>query len=241
LGPLSAEHAAVSVGDTIELTGPRGAEKMTITGLAFVPAGPHNDYASGGWVLPGAFDRLFDGFRFHFGLVSTTSNADAQFVADRLAEQHQIMLGRGPIQPPEERGELADLRTLPLFLAAFLSVLAIAAVGHTLASTARRRRRDIAMLRALGMRPRASGAIVFVQAGAIACVGLLLGLPLGVVIGRNVWRTVALDTPVQFVGPARWPTGLAVALAVAAIAALLAIRPSKRLVSMQIAAELHSE
>jgi ABC-type antimicrobial peptide transport system permease subunit len=97
------------------------------------------------------------------------------------------------------------------------------------------------MLRALGMRPRNSGAIVFVQAGTIALVGLVVGLPLGLVSGRTVWRSVALDTPIEFVVPRDWSAVGLVALAVVGTAALLAVWPSKRLATLQLSRELRSE
>jgi len=241
IGPETAEKAGLSVGDTIELTGTRGSIAMTVTGTAFVPQGPHNGYASGGWVLADAFDELFDGFRFHFALVSTAPGSDPAVVTERLAESDGIELFPGPIIPPDELGELEELGTVPLLLAGFLAVLAVGAVAHTLASTARRRRHDMAMLRALGLRPRGSVAIVFVQAAVIAAVGLAIGLPLGVVLGRGIWRTVALDTPVEFVEPYSWPIAAMTILAVAVLTALLALWPSRRLASMRLGAELRSE
>lgn len=240
LAPLSADQAGVGTGDTITLDGPDGSATLTVTGIAFVPAGPHNGYASGGWVLPGAFDDLFDGFRFHFGLVSTTPGIDPGIVIDRLADEG-IDLGPGPIIPPAERGELAKLQTVPMLLAAFLALLGVGAVAHTLSSTARRRRHDVAMLRALGMRPRDSGAIVYVQAGVIALAGVVFGVPLGLVLGRTVWRSVALDTPIEVVVPQAWSAVALVVLAVFATAAILAVWPSKRLASLQLASELRSE
>lgn len=240
LAPLSAAREQVVVGDTIAVSGPRGTETLTVTGIAFVPAGPHNGYAEGGWVLPGAFENIFDGFRFHFGLASTAPGVAPQTVIDRLATEG-VDLSPGPIIPPTERGELGELRTVPLLLAAFLALLGVGAVAHTLASTARRRRRDVAMLRALGMRPRDSGAIVFVQAGVITLVGLTIGVPLGLVLGRAVWRSVALDTPIQFVAPDDWSMVAFTALAATTVAATLAVWPSKRLASMHLGRELRSE
>ena len=219
---------------------PSGSETLTVTGIAYVPAGPHNSYSTGGWVLPDTYDELFDGFRFHVGLVSTLPDADPQAVVDRLRARG-IALDQGPVFPPKERAELGELRTMPLYLAGFLVILAVGAVAHTLASTARRRRHDIAMLRALGMRPRNTTTIVFVQAIAIAVVGLAIGIPLGLAVGRAVWRTVANDTPIEFVVPDSWDI-IAVTTAVAlAVVAALAVWPSVRLARLQLARELRTE
>jgi hypothetical protein len=240
LAPLSASQADVDVGDTISLTGPLGSETLTVTGIAYVPAGPHNSYSTGGWVLPDTYDELFDGFRFHVALVSTLPDADPEAVVDRLRARG-IALDQGPAFPPKERAELGELRTMPLYLAGFLMVLAVGAVAHTLASTARRRRHDIAMLRALGMRPRNTTTIVFVQAIAIAVVGLAIGIPLGLAVGRAVWRTVANDTPIEFVVPDSWDIiAITTALALAVVAAL-ALWPSVRLARLQLARELRAE
>ena len=40
-----------------------------VTGIGFVPAGPHNDYSDGAWLTPAGYDRIFRGahyaFKFH--------------------------------------------------------------------------------------------------------------------------------------------------------------------------------
>ena len=50
-----------------------------------------------------------------------------------------------------EVAEIRQVRTLPVLLGAFLAVLAVGAVGHALATAVRRRSRDLAVLRAVGM------------------------------------------------------------------------------------------
>jgi hypothetical protein len=39
---------------------------VTVTGIGFVPQGPHNDYDSGGWMTVAGYDRLFSGARYSF-------------------------------------------------------------------------------------------------------------------------------------------------------------------------------
>ena len=240
LAPDSADADGVRVGDTITLTGPVGTIQLTVSGLAFVPAGPHNSYSSGGWILPAAFDTLFDGFRFHFGLASTVPGADSQAVIDRLAAEG-VMVEQGPIIPPTERDELRQLQTVPLLLAGFLAVLGLGAIAHTLTSTARRRRHDFAMLRALGMRPRDTTAVVFVQAAVIAIASLAVGVPAGILVGRALWRGVALDTPVQFVVPDAWAMLAFVCTIVIVVALLLALWPSRRLATVRLGDVLRDE
>ena len=59
-----------------------------MTGIGFVPIGPHNGYADGAWLTPAGFDRLFRGthyaFKFHVAAVTLRPGADVQAVARRL-------------------------------------------------------------------------------------------------------------------------------------------------------------
>ena len=61
---------------------------VTVTGIGFVPTGPHNDYANGAWLTPAGYDWLFRGahsaFKFHLAAVALRPGADVQAVARRL-------------------------------------------------------------------------------------------------------------------------------------------------------------
>ena len=37
---------------------------MTVSGITFVPDGPHNSYDEGGWLTPAGYSRLFRGARY---------------------------------------------------------------------------------------------------------------------------------------------------------------------------------
>lgn len=67
----------------------------------------------------------------------------------------------------------------------------MAALVHALLLGLRRRRRDLAVLRVLGLQGRQVTRLVAVHATTIALVGAAIGVPLGVAAGRWVWRQFA--------------------------------------------------
>ena len=76
-------------------------------------------------------------------------------------------------------------------MAAALSLVAVAALVHLLVTSVRERRRELALLRALGFSRRQLYASVSWQATIIALAALIIGSPLGVAFGRAVWRWFA--------------------------------------------------
>jgi ABC-type lipoprotein release transport system permease subunit len=102
----------------------------------------------------------------------------------------------------------------------------VLAVGHTLVTTVRRRRRDLAVLKALGFQPHQVSSTVAWQATLLAVVGLAVGLPLGVAIGRWTWSLVANGLGVVN-RPVVPLAGLAIIVAAGVLAAnLLAALPA---------------
>jgi len=96
----------------------------------------------------------------------------------------------GPTRPPEVE-RLRSISWFPPLLAVLIVVLALVAVGHALVTTARRRRSELALLKTFGFRRRQVRATLAWQATTLAVVGLVVGLPLGVLVGNVVWRWVA--------------------------------------------------
>ena len=78
-------------------------------------------------------------------------------------------------------------------------LLGLIAIAHAIVVSVRRGRHDLGVLRALGFRGRDVGATVAWQAVALAVVGGAIGIPLGVLVGRFVWRAVAEGTGVRTV------------------------------------------
>jgi MacB-like periplasmic core domain/FtsX-like permease family len=211
LAPTTAQELGARTGSVVRLTGGGTvARPVRVTGIGFVPTGPHNGYADGAWLTPAGYDRIFHGahyaFKFHVATVSLRPGADVQAVARRLdAAAAAIPGGKHfaftPPDPLPEIQEVKDLELLPLALSAFLALLAVSAVGHALSTAVRRRRHDLAVLRALGMTRRQARLVVTTQASLLAAIGLVFGVPLGIALGRAVWRAVAGFTPLAYHPP----------------------------------------
>jgi ABC-type antimicrobial peptide transport system permease subunit len=126
-----------------------------------------------------------------------------------------------------QAGVVRDLTFLPLALSAFLAVLAVGAVGHAL-STAVRRRHELAVLRALGLTRRQSQLVILTQATLLAVIGLAFGIPLGIALGRTLWRAATGMLPLAYQPPlAPWAL-LLVAPVALVVANLLAAWPARR-------------
>src|SRR5207244_4551801 len=78
--------------------------------------------------------------------------------------------------PPTIILAVRDVAALPLALSAFLAVLAVGAVGHALSIAVRRRRHELAVLRALGLTRRQSRLVIGTQATLLAVIGLAFGI-----------------------------------------------------------------
>jgi ABC-type antimicrobial peptide transport system permease subunit len=94
-------------------------------------------------------------------------------------------------QRPGEIKDYAGIRDTPLALAAVLVVLAVGTLAHTLLSSVRRRRRDLAMFKTLGCTRRQVLGVVAWQATALAAAALMAGIPVGVIAGRVAWAVFA--------------------------------------------------
>jgi ABC-type lipoprotein release transport system permease subunit len=83
--------------------------------------------------------------------------------------------------------------------------------------------------------------VVVTQATVLALVGLVFGVPLGLAIGRTVWRAVADTTPIQYVPPLAVWAFLLVGPGALLIANLLAAWPGHRAARLRIAHVLRTE
>jgi hypothetical protein len=251
LAPTTARELHAVTGSTVRLTGATATPRaVRVTGIAFVPTGPHNGYADGAWLTPAGYDRIFAGahyaFKFHAAAVALRPGADVQTVARRLnAAAAAIRGGQAfTFTPPPALPDvqvIKDLELLPLTLGAFLALLAIGTVGHALSIAVNRRRHELAVLRALGMTRTQTRMVIATQASVLAVIGLAFGVPLGVALGRAIWRVVTGFTPLAYHPPlAMWALLLIGPIALLA-ANTLAAWPQHRAARLRAAQVLRTE
>lgn len=79
----------------------------------------------------------------------------------------------------------------PLALALAVGVAALVSISAAVVASARRRRRELAILQTLGLTRRQLRAIVAWQTLTLLLMAVVVGLPLGIVVGRLAWAGFA--------------------------------------------------
>ncbi|GIH39920.1 hypothetical protein Mco01_29200 [Microbispora corallina] len=250
LGTVTAAQLRTRIGGRVTAGGGEPVV-MTVTGVGFLPSGLQSGYTQGGWVTPATYDRLVAGaplpFMWHVGHIALRPGTDPAAVVPRLGaaaatvkDGDRVTVGL-PATPPPQITEIRDIAALPDLLGGFLALLSAGATGHALATAVRRRRFDLAVLRALGMTRPQARLILVTQASVLAAVGVAAGVPLGVALGRTVWRAAADQTPLQYVPPSAPAALLLVAPAALLVANLLAVWPSRAAGRLRVATVLAAE
>jgi putative ABC transport system permease protein len=222
LGDDVLDDLHVGIGDTVEVDRDGERAALWVVGRYLQPS--EDDASSGMLVAPRGLEGL-EGEDGDSGvLVRFTPEVDTDAALRRLRDVGgQVEVTAAADDAPSNIDNLDELGALPWALAAFLSVLAAIAAAHALVSTTRRRRRDLAVLRVLGFVGGQVRSTLRWQALTVASVGLLVGVPAGVIAGRRIWSMLADAVGVVDDWSFPW---LAVVLAVPAamsVAVLLAI------------------
>jgi hypothetical protein len=138
------------------------------------------------------FVRLRSGVSSAVGLANLQKIAESAnkiFAADPNAAGDEVgVLG---VQHPVQIVNYRSIGSTPVVLAAGLALGAIVALALTLVASVRHRRRDLALLRALGFTPRQLAAVIAWQSTVTAVVGVIVGIPVGIVVGRQLWTVFA--------------------------------------------------
>ena len=186
------------VGDRTIARGARGPVALHIVGQVVVSPEITNEQAQLGsgavMTLVGADALSRQRLDRNVFLVQLRRPADQAAIA-RLKQQFPGVV-LPAVAPPEVR-DLRGVNGLPLALALLLALPAVAAVAHTLLTSVRRRRRELAILEVVGFVARQVRATVAWQATAIAGTSLIIGLPLGIAAGRWAWTLFATQVAIE--------------------------------------------
>ena len=195
LGTASLSELGKRIGQTVHGDGPDGSHDYRIVGRAvFAKLDNPQPLANGAAFTGGGLAHMVSptnptsGSPYLVGRVAPAANLAT--VERGVSAIPQVERPFGPSLPVEV-DRLRQVNWLPRTLAVLLTVLALLAVGHALVTSVRRRRRELAVLKTLGFDRRQIGAAVAWQASTLATVGLILGIPAGLIIGQFVWRQVA--------------------------------------------------
>jgi hypothetical protein len=144
-------------------------------------------------------------------------------------------------QRPNGVTNYASIDRTPTVLAAALALVGAAVLGQFIVVSGRRRRRDFAILKALGMLRRQVRAITAWQVSTLTGLALLVGLPLGIVVGRWSWALFGhgLGIPAAAITPAR--AVLVMVPAVMVIANAIALWPGQATARLSPATVLRAE
>ncbi len=132
-----------------------------------------------------------------------------------------------PVQQPAEIVSYQHTGSTPAALAAALAASAVVALALTLTASVRRRRHDLAVLKAIGFTKRQLLASVAWQASIAALIGLIVGIPTGTTIGQWLWTQFARDIYAVPQTTVPWPQIALVALAALGLANLAALIPGR--------------
>jgi hypothetical protein len=222
LGPVTLDLLHKNVGDSLRLRGKKGAGRFRIVGVMLFPEGDFEHDAGAALTSAGA-DRLLgnvhDNAELHQVLFEWSRRVDGRRADRTLAASGLDVLTGADTLKPASVTNLGQVEEMPRYLAAFLAVLSLVTLGHAITTGTRRRAREFGTLQALGVTPRARATIVATHTLTIVGIALLVGVPVGLLLGTRVWSSIAdrANVVVRSVVPGSWVAVGALATFVAAL------------------------
>jgi hypothetical protein len=149
-----------------------------------------------------------------------------------------VLLGA---QRPAEIVNSSEVRGAPTLLAYALGTATTVSLAVALGGSVRRRRHELALLLALGFTRRQLAGSIAWQATATIVIGLTVGIPAGIALGRTLWSSFAHQLDV--VPHPTVPVAVIVVIAATAllVANLAAADPARRARRVQPATALRNE
>ena len=194
-----------------------------------VPGYDRNKQSAGGPIPDDEYGPNVLFVRFRDGVDASAAIDKLTGEADKIADYGGVAVTR--VQRSAEIVNADDISGASSLLATAIAASAVASFALALAALVRRRRRDLALLKALGFSGRQLSTTVAAHATSTVVIGLVVGVPLGVVLGRITWNLFAHQLDV-LAEPALPTVGIVVivltGLVVANVCAALPTRRARR-------------
>jgi len=227
-----AKDKGLKTGDSISLQTPDGAKPFVIHGL-LKETGPLK--AFGGSVGVMFFGSLQEAFSRGRTLTRIDVAVDPKVGFETVRERLQKVVGPTiEVDSPDRRGQATQTMVrsfqLGLNLGSGVALLVgVFLVYNTISISVVQRRREIGTLRALGATRRVIRALFALEAGVFGLIGSLLGMPLGLIVGKAAIGTVSnsvseiyvrVNTKDVVLGPKELAVGLSLGVLGSIFAAL---------------------
>jgi ABC-type lipoprotein release transport system permease subunit len=222
LGKATLDAIGKRIGDSVRVLGEEH-RRFTIVGQVVFPNLSFEDtesLAEGALFTGTAIDVLFEPIsaRNVSFVADFADGVDVETLPRARDGARRLDSGFAALpRPPSEIDRVQQVDDLPIYLGLLLAFLAAASVAHVVAVGVRRRRHDLAVLRAVGFSRRDIRATVAYQTTVLTIASLVIGIPLGFVIARVVWSAVADGIGVATVIAVPWLALACVALGALAV------------------------
>lgn len=226
LGSRAARRLRVHVGDEVVVTGATGRRRLRVTGIALVPNVSGADKVGSNLLVTAAGLTAIDSSAAMRAAALDFAPGAPAGASRRLGAAIRSQVGQN--DPPGAIVNVRRVRNIPALVAAAVGALALLSLGHLMIVSVRRRRRDLAVLRALGATPRWRTGVIHWQATITATLVLLVAIPVGAAAGGSLYfrfvDKVGADPNPSY--PLLW--FLAALVGVLALANLVAAGPARR-------------
>jgi ABC-type lipoprotein release transport system permease subunit len=242
LGAKTLAELDKAIGDTVQVHGRTTQREYRIVGRAVFPTFGTAQPLGDGAVFTGAgYAPLFDQNLFNRHFVGRFAPGVDRAAALRTINAIEQLDVPTTAVKPVEIERIEEISWLRNVIVLMLCALAVIAIAHTLATTVRRRRREVAVLKALGFVRGQVRATVAWQAATVAIVSLIVGIPVGILVGEFAWRLVTDELGI--VSPAQFAALAFFVLVPAALLAgqVVAYVPARVAARTRVAAALRTE
>ena len=122
-------------------------------------------------------------------LVSVVPGARGQAAINHYVDSYRSITALAIT--PTSLVNFGEAVNFPLIFGAMLAVFGVATLFHLLVVSVAQRRREVALLKVVGFVNGQVASTMAWQATTLAVVGIVLGVPLGVMAGRAIWQAFA--------------------------------------------------